>query len=106
MGLWEIKRNVLYLEKLPPRKFERRSYRPQLEWWAPWIQKTINRALLAQSSITMGKLKDHKYGNQPLDAGWDDDYLDDEYQYEKWKRKNKKKKTNLADDHEDFVDEY
>lgn len=54
----------------------------------------------------MGKLKDHKYGNQPLDAGWDDDYLDDGYQYEKWKRKNKKKKTNLADDHEDFVDEY
>ena len=47
---------------------------------------------MVQSSITMGKLKNNKLGNLPLDANyWQDEYLDDDYHFNKWKRNKKRK---------------
>jgi hypothetical protein len=46
---------------------------------------------LAQSSITMGKLKNHHYGNKSF-KDYEDDFLDDDYHYMKWKNKKKKKR--------------
>jgi len=60
---------------------------------------------LAQSSITMGKLKNFHFGNKSY-KDYEDEFLDDEYGYYQHQKKKKKKKTDLADDHEDFVDEY
>ena len=69
-----------------------------MEWWAKRIQKTINRALLAQSSITMGKLKEYHFGNKSF-KDYEDDFLDDDYHYNKWKKdKKKKQRKDGADD--------
>jgi predicted N-acyltransferase len=82
-----------------------------LEWWAKRIQKTINRALLAQSSITMGKLKEYHFGNKSF-KDYEDDFLDEDYYYAKWQKdKNKKAKRRqknegeYGDEWEDGVDE-
>ena len=40
----------------------------------------------------MGKLKDVKFGNKSF-KDCEDDFLDDEYHYDKWRRESKKKKT-------------
>ena len=46
----------------------------------------------------MGKMKAMKFDNQPID----EDFLDDDYHYEKWKKKQlKKKKATLDAENED-----
>lgn len=52
----------------------------------------------------MGKLKDLKFGNMPLDDDFIDDFLDDDYHYEQWKKKQKKKKINPQRGDEDDFD--
>jgi len=52
----------------------------------------------------MGKMKNFHFGNKSY-KDYEDEFLDDEYDYYQWKKK-KKKKNRPTDDHEDFVDEY
>ena len=58
----------------------------------------MNRVLLEQSSITMGKLKEYHFGNKSF-KDYEDDFLDDDYHYNKWKKdKKKKQRKDGADD--------
>jgi hypothetical protein len=56
----------------------------------------------------MGKLKDYHFGNKSF-KDYEDDFLDDDYHYSKWKKKQKKKRTRdeseYGDDWIDGVDE-
>ena len=50
----------------------------------------------------MGKIKAIKFDNQPIDEEYIDFFLDDDYHYEKWKKKQlKKKKATLDAENED-----
>ena len=51
----------------------------------------------------MGKLKNKHFGNLDWRDDNADDYLDDAFHYEKWKRKQKRKK---ASGHDDDSNEY
>lgn len=58
----------------------------------------------------MGKMKNRKFGNVPYDADDLDDFLDDDYHYQKWKKRDKKNKRQqqegeYGDDWIDGVDE-
>ena len=49
----------------------------------------------------MGKMKEIKFDNQPIDEDIEE-FLDDDYHYEKWKKKQlKKKKAALDAENED-----
>ena len=46
----------------------------------------------------MGKLKEYHFGNKPF-KDYEDDFLDDDYHYNKWKKdKKKKQRKDGADD--------
>jgi hypothetical protein len=54
----------------------------------------------------MGKLKDLKFGNKSF-KDYEDDFLDDDYHYDKWKKKQKKDKRRQQQDGEygdDWID--
>tara|TARA_R110002167_G_scaffold12641_1_gene53620 strand:- start:544 stop:705 length:162 start_codon:yes stop_codon:yes gene_type:complete len=53
----------------------------------------------------MGKLKDVKFGNKSF-KDYEDDFLDDEYHYDKWRRESKKKKTVRPDRGDEDEGEY
>mgnify|MGYP003128405524 FL=1 len=56
----------------------------------------------------MGKLKDYHFGNMSF-RDYEDDFLDDDYPYDDWKKKAKKRKQDqqgeYGDDWIDGVDE-
>ena len=63
------------------------------------MEKTINRALLAQSSKIMGKLKEYHFGNKSFHE-YEDDFLDEDYHYSEWKKKKKRRLRKSEDDEE------
>lgn len=56
----------------------------------------------------MGKMKSNKFDSLNWrDEDFLDEYLDDDYHFEQYKKKLKRRKdTGYNDSHEDFVDEY
>jgi len=52
----------------------------------------------------MGKIKNKHFGNVDWRDDFADDYLDDGYHYEKWKRKQKRKKQEGYLDDSDMID--
>jgi len=52
----------------------------------------------------MGKLKDYHFGNKSF-KDYEDDFLDDDYHYRKWKNKKKKDKRRQQQDGE-YGDEW
>ena len=51
----------------------------------------------------MGKLKDVKFGNKSF-KDYEDDFLDDDYHYDKWRRESKNKKRKNQEGYYDDAD--
>ena len=69
------------------------------------MEKTINRALLSQSSKIMGKLKEYFFGKKSFHE-YEDDFLDDDYHYGEWKKKEKKRKQDQQNQQGEYGDEW